>query len=130
MRTELRIICGIGKTKTGTVILPEDSRPIIRQAMKTMAKVFGGVSVTRMDGGWIDDMGELVEESSVSLSSFVDMDEVTLGSASVIVEYLRDALNQDSVLLAFGSVVVYDPKDERGSVALEVDHPVGTVIGG
>ena len=63
---------GIDKDKDGRKIEFADQVLFTQRACKLVAREFGGYTATVGAGGWVATNGELVEESSLSISTSTD----------------------------------------------------------
>ena len=95
---KVTFIIGKGFEKDGTPIVPHIQENRTKQTFKAVAKAFGGYTATHCFGGWIDDKGELVEETSLKIECLTDIPNVQ--SISETLAFSFAALwNQDCVVL-------------------------------
>jgi hypothetical protein len=91
---------GQGKDKDGKLLAESiyDLGIRRRTAGKRIAEVFGGYTLTIVSGGWLDGCGDLIEEESIILMA-ICTDEHRLASVPSLGVYLREAFNQEYVLV-------------------------------
>lgn len=93
---KITIIAGIS--------LDRDNKPIhatltkLQNIRRRMAKDFGGYTETISEGGWINPLGELVEEIGRTWTIYAEGDFV-YNKAHKLAEFVSFELNQDSVVL-------------------------------
>lgn len=82
---------GIGKDKSGKDLQGTEGR--IASAISHVLSLFDGYTLTRGDGGWVNGNGDLVTESSITITTLAtaELGHHTAG-------YLRELFNQESVL--------------------------------
>lgn len=74
-----------------------DNPPAVQDAAEVQtAQLFGGYSLDRVTGGWIDPAGRLVREPSTRWQVVTALPEAQVRQWA---EYLRTAFKQDMVLL-------------------------------
>jgi hypothetical protein len=71
-------------------------REVETAVLTLTARTFGGYTLTRADGGYCNDAGELVTESSLRIEVVTDLPELTVYTWAGKLRYLA---NQESVLL-------------------------------
>lgn len=67
-RTEWHI--GIGEDSTGMPIPDNEAQAMIRAALEHVSREYGGASVTRQDGAWVDPSGRLIVESGITIVAY------------------------------------------------------------
>lgn len=87
---------GIGKDKDGRTILPDAADIGIRIALSGLSRRFGGATVIRTEGGWIDAGGRLITEKSIILEV---IGPCTPSQANNMRDTLTGLFNQSSVLV-------------------------------
>ncbi len=87
-------IVGTGRDKDNQAIAIPDANKNAEAALRGIAVIFGGVSVSNGIGGWINGQGELVQESYIQLEVVTD----NLESVRKVSESLRDLFQQNCIL--------------------------------
>ena len=67
-RTEWHI--GIGEDSEGMPILEDEAQAMIRSALEHVSREYGGASVTRQQGAWVDPSGRLIVESGITIVAY------------------------------------------------------------
>ena len=78
-----------------TILCGGSGRLTLHKAKLHAAQVFGGYSLSKVDGGWISPTGELVQETSWKWEVFTDLDTEVRAFAV----YLRESFRQECVLV-------------------------------
>jgi hypothetical protein len=92
---KIDITFGIGEDRDGNPIAPDVAEANILRIAKLASDLFGGCSLTRHDGAWVNGEGRLVTEPSLTLSVAADGGADPLPLA----QYARKLLQQDTVLV-------------------------------
>lgn len=91
----------IGEDRFRNPIPPGDVRAGLALALKIVSNAFGGVTLTRGIGAWLNHAGELVEEPCVSLATEASLPERAVkDTARMVAEDLRQVFNQQSVIVS------------------------------
>lgn len=87
----------------------DKSSEAVTQAMKAMAREFGGVTVTDAQGAWVDASGELVIDSSKILSSWYgdEHGDSIHGKMSALARYVKEFLDEDAVLYTVNTAAYF-----------------------
>jgi hypothetical protein len=104
---------GIGYDKHGNAIPSLLASEKIREALLETCKRFGGCTLTRGRGAWIDDKGNLITEECVTIT-VERIEKCADGSPSFDswttvaehAEFLRDLLSQSSVVTSIQASAV------------------------
>jgi len=103
MLVRYEIGLGIQFDKDGAAIPVSHANMIIRYLQREASDNFGGVTVSRVQGRWVNDKGQLVTEDAVTFVLFVENPNLL----RQVEEFANDAgkwLNQDSVVLTWQKV--------------------------
>ena len=96
MRAE--IICGVGMDRNNQAIATEEAIATVKTIIERASRTFGGCNVRRIDGGWIDDHGQLVIEAGAALTiDGVQAEQIP--QCEALAEFIKDVLRQSSVVL-------------------------------
>lgn len=98
---------GCGEDRNGNAIPADHATHCIAEVLKLAAQIYGGASLSDVDGAWINPEGKLVVEKGKSLVIVVD-DLLKAGYDRIdpIVQLLKSeaGLNQHSVLWTVSSL--------------------------
>lgn len=87
------------------------SEQSLARLLKQVASVFGGYTLARGFGGWVDDAGNLVEEQCATIEiieRFSDLTEVSrLSLVRLVTHYLNDTGEQEGLLTEVSAEGVY-----------------------
>lgn len=89
---------GVDEDKSGKALNPGNVNDVRADAMRAIAKEYGGVTFNRNLGGWVNDEGRLVEERSFTLY-VVDIQNKGSEKIQEVAQVIKTALNQSSVLV-------------------------------
>ena len=93
---ETKVLFGTGQTGDGRYITRTEASLALREIGRYAAEQFGGYSLYRHDGGWINAAGALIQESGVTLSVFgIPLPE----QETTLARKIRALMVQDSVVL-------------------------------
>lgn len=95
---EIKFTIGIGKDKNGKAIPEADATLFEARACKQVARVFGGYTSTRANGGWIDPGGNLIEERSLVITTVTDKPQSRI-EYRILAEDFKAMFNQDCVMV-------------------------------
>lgn len=88
-----RIYIGTEFTKTGARISPSFLPVATKDILLRASQEFGGVTITRGQGAWVNPAGELVEEACIIL----DIGTEDTAKVDQFAAFCRDTLSQQSV---------------------------------
>jgi len=91
----ITVQCGIGEDKAGHAIDSQRARDCVEAVHKHASDVYGGVTVYRHTGSWIDGHGELVTEHGITIQVVTEINDYGREFAL----FVRDLFNQNSVVL-------------------------------
>ena len=96
----ITITAGIGYDRNGAALHAQDVQQALAGIRATLARAFGGYTEAETVGGWINGAGELVTEPGRRWVALADLrrDEARQ-AARAVADYVRDALQQESVLI-------------------------------
>lgn len=92
------IIFGVDEDKAGKPLSPSIVDLVYRKAIHAIANEYGGATLARNVGAWVNGEGVLVEERSFSIFT-IDMQEKGTVGVHKVALYVKEALNQSSVLV-------------------------------
>ena len=96
MRAE--IICGVGMDRNNQAIATEEAIATVKTIIERASRTFGGCNVRRIDGGWIDDHGQLVVEAG-GVFTIDGVKAEQLPQVEALAAFIKDILRQSSVVL-------------------------------
>ena len=91
----ITVQCGIGEDKAGCAIESQRARDCLVAIHRFAGDLYGGVTVYRHVGSWVDGNGKLVTEYGITFQVVTDSDS----DGSVFAVFIRDTFNQNSVVL-------------------------------
>jgi hypothetical protein len=96
---QFQITCGIEKDRNGSSIDKLHIEKCIQAIKHRLCTRFGGYTMTRSFGGWVND-GVLVEEEGVVFTVLYD-GIAAPENITFVAEFIRDLLDQQCVVLYF-----------------------------
>ena len=100
------IIVGVGVDKAGRTIPAYVAEQEISFFADDLSRKFGGCSVIRQSGYWIDDKQELVHEPSVRFDVLVSTPKASKKGIRLAAEHVKQRFNQSAVIVASSAVNV------------------------
>lgn len=91
---------GRGQRKNGQAITIAESRLAMSLLKHEAARLFGGYSFTRIEGGWVNPAGKLVEEPGGILEVVTTRDYRSMVKlAKAFRETIKQVLDQEAIVL-------------------------------
>jgi len=115
------VTAGVGFDMHGDILQANALLPKIR---REIARHAGGYTELNTKGGWVDDEGELVDELGKQWIVYLPTSDrqQAIQQATMLAEFVRDSLNQRSVMLEFGEAVVHIIESESPILVNEVEY--------
>lgn len=110
-KQKVAFIVGQGFDQHGNPLVDKTNR--LKAVLTHIAKTYGGYSLVKGEGGWINPAGKLVEEPNISITVYSDLNISAVHQATA--EQLAVTFNQESVLLVRDTVpVIVEFVGQRG----------------
>lgn len=92
--------------KDGNPLVKEVVRSNIAEAKLVAAKWFGGFSLSKVKGGWVDANGKFITDNAYRFEIFCqEEDDANL---RLFASFLRNQFNQSAVLLAVNEIETFE----------------------
>lgn len=105
MKYKIEFGFGAGEDDSGRLLLQSEVEIGLQKIRRRAVEWFGGYTLTKTQGGWVNPAGRLVEEPGYTLSVLVDPSTVLLEDFGYrleitdIVSTIKQALRQHSVVV-------------------------------
>jgi hypothetical protein len=96
----ITVQCGIGEDKAGHAIESQRVRDCLQAVHRHASDEYGGVTVYRHVGSWVDGHGSLVTEHGITIQVLTGKDD----DGGQFAIYVRNLFNQNTVVLTVEDV--------------------------
>lgn len=101
MKHKVEFGFGVGEDASGRLLLQSEVAIGMQKICQHAADLFGGYTITKTQGGWVNPAGRLVEERGITLSALIEIDQVNY---LAIVDTIKSALRQHAIVVILTEV--------------------------